>query len=310
MAKFSIISDASCDFNTELRERFGMDAVIFSQVMFPDGHSEQADPDWNNIDPNAYYGSMVDKKLRYQSSAPGIENVKNVFRAELEKGNDIFCATLSSGMSAVYEQCCLARKELLEEYPERTIRVIDSKRYSTAAGLLCLYAAQLRSEGKSVDETADYIESKLDCIHQSGWMDDLFFLARAGRLSKGTAFMGTMIGVKPMADFNMDTGRFQVIGKARGVNKALAAVVEYLKATIEKPEDQIVFVAHSLRQEYAERLADRIREEVSPKEVITNWIGQSSGANIGPGLVAAFYFGKPLSKDLTEEAAVLQNILK
>ena len=91
MAKFSIISDASCDFNTELRERFGMDAVIFSQVMFPDGHSEQADPDWNNIDPNAYYGSMVDKKLRYQSSAPGIENVKNVFRAELEKGNDIFC---------------------------------------------------------------------------------------------------------------------------------------------------------------------------------------------------------------------------
>lgn len=310
MTKFSIISDASCDFNTELRERFGMDAVIFSQVMFPDGHSEQADPDWNNIDPNAYYGSMVDKKLRYQSSAPGIENVKNVFRAELEKGNDIFCATLSSGMSAVYEQCCLARKELLEEYPERTIRVIDSKRYSTAAGLLCLYAAQLRSEGKSVDETADYIESKLDCIHQSGWMDDLFFLARAGRLSKGTAFMGTMIGVKPMADFNMDTGRFQVIGKARGVNKALAAVVEYLKATIEKPEDQIVFVAHSLRQEYAERLADRIREEVSPKEVITNWIGQSSGANIGPGLVAAFYFGKPLSKDLTEEAAVLQNILK
>lgn len=310
MAKFSIISDASCDFNTELRERFGMDAVIFSQVMFPDGHSEQADPDWNNIDPNAYYGSMVDKKLRYQSSAPGIENVKNVFRAELEKGNDIFCATLSSGMSAVYEQCCLARKELLEEYPERTIRVIDSKRYSTAAGLLCLYAAQLRSDGKSVDETADYIESKLDCIHQSGWMDDLFFLARAGRLSKGTAFMGTMIGVKPMADFNMDTGRFQVIGKARGVNKALAAVVEYLKATIEKPEDQIVFVAHSLRQEYAERLADRIREEVSPKEVITNWIGQSSGANIGPGLVAAFYFGKPLSKDLTEEAAVLQNILK
>lgn len=287
-----------------------MDAVIFSQVMFPDGHSEQADPDWNNIDPNAYYGSMVDKKLRYQSSAPGIDNVKNVFRAELEKGNDIFCATLSSGMSAVYEQCCLARKELLEEYPERTIRVIDSKRYSTAAGLLCLYAAQLRSDGKSVDETADYIESKLDCIHQSGWMDDLFFLARAGRLSKGTAFMGTMIGVKPMADFNMDTGRFQVIGKARGVNKALAAVVEYLKATIEKPEDQIVFVAHSLRQEYAERLADRIREKVSPKEVITNWIGQSSGANIGPGLVAAFYFGKPLSKDLTEEAAVLRNILK
>ena len=122
--------------------------------------------------------------------------------------------------------------------------------------------------------------------------------------------MGTMIGVKPIADFNLNTGMFQVIGKARGANNALRAVVDYVKATIENPAEQIVFVAHTLRKEYADRLGQMIQEEIGPKEVLVNWVGQTSGANIGPGLVATFYLGKPLSEELVEETEILKSILK
>ena len=310
MAYFSIVSDAACDMNTALRARFGIDALIYSEVLYPDGHSETVDPDWNNTTPEEYYARMVDKKQRFKSSAPGPEAVKVVFRDELEKGNDILCLTLSAGMSAIYEHCCIAAHELHEAYPDRIIRVIDSRRYSTAIALPCLYAAQLRAEGKSVTEAAEWIERNLDRFHQSGWMDDLFFLARSGRLSKGTAVMGSMIGIKPIADFNMDTGMFQVIGKARGVNNALRAVVDYVKATIENPSEQIIFVAQSYRKELADRLAQMLHDEVQPKEIVMNSIGQNCGANIGPGLVATFYFGKPLSKDLVAEAETLQAILK
>lgn len=310
MSDFSIISDSACDMTKELREKFGLDGFIGSDVIFPDGHLEAVDLDWKNITPDEYYSSMVDKKLMFKSAAAGPEVAKTVFRKELDKGNNIICITLSAGMSVVYNNCCLAAKELKEEYPDRIIRVIDSKRYSTALSLMCVYADILRKEGKTVDETADWLVENRDRFHQSGWMDDLFFLARAGRLSKGTAVMGTMIGVKPMADFNQDTGMSQVIGKARGVNRAYRAAVEYLKATIENPEDQIIFVAHSYRKEYAAKLADMIRDEVGPKEIIINSVGQACGANIGPGLVAAYYFGKPISKNCTEEAAILADILK
>ena len=310
MATFSIVSDAACDMTSEMQARFGMDALIYSDVLYPDGHSETVDPDWKNITPEAYYGAMVDKKQRFKSSAPGPENVKVVFRKELDKGNDVLCITLSAGMSAIYDQCMVAAKELKDEYPARTIRVIDSRRYSTAIAMPCIYASELRKAGKNVEEAAELVNAYLGTIHQSGWMDDLFFLARAGRLSKGTAIMGTMVGVKPIADFNMESGMFQVIGKARGVSRALNAVVEYVKAEIEKPEEQIVFVANSYRKEYAEQLAEKIRSEVKPKEVILNTIGQNCGANIGPGLVAVFFAGKPLSSGLTEEAATLANILK
>ncbi len=310
MSYFAIISDAACDLTREQQKRFGMDAWIGAAVVYPDGRSVEVDPDWKNITPEEYYGSMVDKKQMYKSSAVGPEVIKEVFRQQLEKGNDVLYLSLSSGMSSLFNHATLAAKELKAEYPARKVVVMDSKRYSTAIALPCIYAAELRNQGKTLDETEAWLNENLDRIHQSGWMDDLFFLARAGRLSKGTAIMGTMIGVKPMADFNMDTGMFQVIGKARGVNRAMDAVVKYVAATIEKPEEQIVFVAHSYRKDYAEKLAARIREEIKPKELILNSVGQNCGANIGPGLVAVFYFGKPLSKDLTEEAATLQNILK
>ncbi|MBQ9189811.1 MAG: DegV family protein [Clostridia bacterium] len=310
MSYFAIISDAACDLTREQQKRFGMDAWIGAAVVYPDGRSVEVDPDWKNITPEEYYGSMVDKKQMYKSSAVGPDVIKAVFREQLEKGNDVLYLSLSSGMSSLFNHATLAAKELKTEYPARKVVVMDSKRYSTAIALPCIYAAELRKQGKTLDETEAWLNENLDRIHQSGWMDDLFFLARAGRLSKGTAIMGTMIGVKPMADFNMDTGMFQVIGKARGVNRAMDAVVKYVAATIEKPEEQIVFVAHSYRKDYAEKLAARIREEIKPKELILNSVGQNCGANIGPGLVAAFYFGKPLSKDLTEEAATLQNILK
>ena len=310
MSYFAIISDAACDLTREQQKRFGMDAWIGAAVVYPDGRSVEVDPDWKNITPEEYYGSMVDKKQMYKSSAVGPEVIKEVFREQLEKGNDVLYLSLSSGMSSLFNHATLAAKELKAEYPARKVVVMDSKRYSTAIALPCIYAAELRKQGKTLDETEAWLNENLDRIHQSGWMDDLFFLARAGRLSKGTAIMGTMIGVKPMADFNMDTGMFQVIGKARGVNRAMDAVVKYVAATIERPEEQIVFVAHSYRKDYAEKLAARIREEIKPKELILNSVGQNCGANIGPGLVAVFYFGKPLSKDLTEEAATLQNILK
>ena len=141
MSYFSIVSDASCDLNAALRSRFEIDALIYSQILFPDGHSETVDTDWGNITPDAYFGSMVDKKLRYQSSSPGPENAKRVFRAELEKGNDVLCVTLSSGMSAIYEHCLIAKEELASEFPDRTICILDSKRYSTASGLLCILAS-------------------------------------------------------------------------------------------------------------------------------------------------------------------------
>ncbi len=195
------------------------------------------------------------------------------------------------------------------EYPGIKVRVVDSLRYSTAQGMLLTYASRFREEGQSCDEVADWLEENKQCFHQIGIMDDLFFLARTGRLNKAAAFMGTLVGVEPMADFSSN-GLCSVIGKGKGKKKSLDAAVAYLQKLAINPKDQILFLAHSLRDKEAEYFKKAIEERVGPKEVIVSSVDMVCGANIGPGLVAVFFFGQKISDDLSNEKAVLADCLQ
>ncbi len=308
MSDFVIIPDTSCDLIKPLRERFGIDDYISGLVYFPDGHCEKSDLDWERYDPKWFYESMSDKKTSYKTALAPAGDIVEIFEKHLKAGKDILSITLSSALSGTYQTCEMLSKKLLEQYPERKIICIDSMRYSTALSLLVIEAAIKRSEGLTLEETAQYIEENKHKVHQIGPMDDLFFLCKTGRISNFKAFFGTLMGVNPMADFNRQ-GLAQVIGKFKGKKAAFNAVVAYMKETIENPSEQIIFVAHSNRLAAAEVLRDMIIQEFAPKEVIINDVGMSCGVSVGPGLCAAFYWGKEISENMEKETAIMQQII-
>ena len=197
----------------------------------------------------------------------------------------------------------------MEEHPGSKIRVVDSLRYSTAHGMLLAYASQMRDEGKTCDETADWVEANKNRFHQIGIMDDLFFLARTGRVNKAAAFMGSLVGVEPMADFS-DNGLCTVVGKGKGKKKSLDACARYLEKLSIDPKSQTMFLAHSLREKEAAYLKKAVEERVGPKEIIVSSVDMFCGANIGPGLVAIFFYGQPISKDLIEEKKTIAECLQ
>lgn len=307
MHKFVIASDSSSDFTAPLRERFDVPDILPGMVYFPDGHEELSDLDWERYTPEWYYDSMKGRKALYKTAAPPAGEVERIFEKHLAAGQDVLNICLSAALSGTYQGCVLVAQKLMEKYPERKIICIDSMRYSTAQSLLIMMASLKRAEGASLEETAAYLEEKKHCIHQMGPMDDLFFLTKTGRISNFKAFFGTLAGVNPMADFN-HKGLAQVLAKFKGKRAALDATLRYMEETIVKPEEQIIFVAHSNRQAAAELLAERIRDRFHPKEVIINPVGMSCGATVGPGLCAAFYEGKTISEDLAEEQAIMDKI--
>lgn len=310
MTNFEIISDSGFDMNHELRQRFGVcDDYVRGNIVFPDGHSEPADCDWKNIRPDEYFSMMADKKKMFHTSTRSIEEMTAVLEKHLKLGSDILVISLSSGLSGTYRLFVTCQQELLKKYPKRKIIVIDSLRYSTSLALLCIYAGKLKQEGKSIEETAKWIEEHKNCIHQMGPLDDLFFLKRAGRISFAKAFFGSMVGVKPLGDFN-EKGTSSVLGKAKGQNNAFRASIEYIKHTIVEPEKQIIMIAHSYREEAAKKFMEMIKENIKCKGVILTVVGESCGANIGPGLIAAFYLGYTISKDNVDEKKVLEEVLE
>ena len=304
---FVIIPDAACGMTADLRERFHVPTYVSAKLMFPDGVEHEADLDWKEISADDYFRSMAEKKAIYKSGMGSLENSIETYEPFLKEGQDLIAISLSSRLSGNYSLAVKASEALKEKYPDRKIYVIDSRRYSGVIAAMIAKADELRSAGKTVDEVAGWLEANKNRYHQMGPMDDLNFLCRTGRINNFKAFFGTLVGVNSLGDFNRN-GMTDVIGKVKGKPAAVNATIEYVKRTIEEPEKQIVFIAHSYRYETAQELKRRVEEEIKPKEIIMTRIDMSCGANVGPGMAAVFYYGKDISEDLAEEKKLMEEI--
>ena len=228
-----------------------------------------------------------------------------VFEDYVSKGVDVLCMTISGGISGTFGFASSAAEALKEKYPEASVRCVDSMRFGPGFGLMTLYAAKLRDEGKSLDETVEWLEVNKNRFHQAGWLDDLSFVAKKGRMTHAKAFFGTLAGIKPIGEFDYN-GLTTVIGKVKGAKAAYSLLLSYIEETGENISDQIVFIAQTNRLPQAEAFKTMIEERFHPKAVYINDVHPACGVNIGPGLMAAYYVGKPISEGLVEERAILE----
>ena len=308
MNKYVIIADSSIDLNKELRGEFGIEDPLNGIIYFPDGREIECDLEWNFMSPEEYFALMTDKKMMLKTALPKLGAIEERFENYLKNSQDILAITISSGLSGTYNEFSLAAKDLKEKYPERKILIVDSKRYGAAIGLLAIEASSNREKGLSLEDNFADLSEKVLGLHQMGILDDLYYLSRAGRISKFKATMGTMVGVKPMADFSNETGLAAILGNARGYKKSYINVRKYVKATIGDASDKIVLISNSIRKDQAEAMKKEIEEFIKPKRIISIGLGPTNGANVGPGLCAVYYFGNKISPNCEEEKALFEKI--
>ncbi len=308
---FAILTDAGGDFTREIIEKYGIEETPISTVVWPDGSNKETDIYWDKMTPNEYFTLMTNKKNNFSSSIPSPQTINDRLTALAKAGRNVVVITISSTMSGGYSAFTVGAREVMEQYPEVKIKVIDSLRYSGAIDLIAIEASLCREKGMDFDSTVKYLQDFRLRIHQCGFIDDLFFLARKGRIAKGKAFMGNMIGIKPLGDLCNETGQTQIIGKARGYKTVMKLFPEYIKRTIGDPTNKSFVVTYSLREPQALEMKKMIEETFNPKNLIFVPVGQSTGCNVGPGLAAAFYAGdEPVSPMCEKEAVILNELLK
>ena len=305
MKNFIILADLTCDLSAELREYFGVSDYIGGIIHFSDGRDFDTTLEWDNISRDEFYKALSNKKMQISTAPASPEKYYEKFKAYAEQGVNIISMSLSSKISSTYEVAKLAANRIKEEYPECEIYCFDSYRMSGAFGLLVAYAHELQREGKSMDEVIDWLECNKYKVHQMGPIDDLMFVARRGRISTGKAIMGSFAGVKPMGDCNSE-GYVSVLGKVKGIKKALEVTVEYVKRAAKNPEEQYIIISHSDRQAYAEQLAQMIENEIKPKKVFVSDVFCGCGTNIGPGMVGAYFLGDEVSTDNEAEKEIMR----
>lgn len=308
MEKYIILPDAACDLNSEVRGFFGLEDYVKCHASVSDGREITATLDWSNISMREFYDLLGDKRIKVTTSPANAEEFYNVFESYAKQGIAVLSMSLSSTISATHSFASTAKERLLKDYPDARIYCLDTYRMSGAFGVLVMHALELQKQGKTFEEVIEWLEANKRCVHQMGPIDDLMVVARRGRITMGKAIMGSFAGVKPMGDCSAD-GYVTVIGKAKGIKKALAATAKYIAATIVHPEEQYVLVSHTDREEYAQMLKELIIKEVPVKGVFVSEVFHCCAPNIGPGMIAAYYLGREITGDLNEEKAVLASIL-
>lgn len=287
MASYVIVTDSSADLSAQMAEKAGVQVLPLRFTV--GGKTYYNWPDNREMDPKVFYRMLREGEVA-TTAAVNISQYLDMLEPILQSGTDVLVLSFSSGLSATYDSSRLAAEELREKYPQRKIFAVDTLCASLGQGLLVWHAAQLKNQGKSIEEVRDWVEeNKLHLCHQFT-VDDLHFLKRGGRISATTAVVGTMLKIKPVLHVD-DGGKLVNLGKARGRKASLKALVDRMEETAIDPAGQTVFISHGDCMEDAEYVAGLVKERMGVQDVRINYVGPVIGAHSGPGTLALFHLG-------------------
>lgn len=284
---FEIVTNTTADLPLEYIRENNLHLVHFNNILDGVEYNEDRQLPWKE-----FYDMMREGKMPTTSQV-NPEQFRKVFEEIIKENKEILYISFSSGLSSSCQNAILVAREMMEERKDVHIRVIDSLCASMGEGLLAHKAAALQKAGKTLEETVTWLSENLLHLTHVFTVDDLNHLYRGGRVSKATALIGTLAGIKPIMHVD-DEGHLVPITKVRGRKKSLTALVDYMEQKMGSFRDQndIVFISHGDALEDAQFVAEEIRRRFGIDQFLINHIGPTIGAHAGPGTIALFFMGE------------------
>jgi DegV family protein with EDD domain len=184
----------------------------------------------------------------------------------------------------------------MQKYPDSKVISVDSLTACFSLGMLSIRASELRAEGKSIEETAEWINQNKLTVNQECTVETLKYLKQAGRVSAASAFFGGLLSVKPII-ISDASGINAAVEKVKGRMNSINRLVERFKEEYLSVPYQRVRVVHGDSESDGKLLFEKIKEAIPDKdvEVTLGKIGPIVGATTGPGTLAVYFYGKEVT---------------
>ena len=287
---FKITTDSTADLPVSYLKENNVGCMPISYILDGVTYGGDKELDWKE-----FYAMMREQGKMPTTSQINPAEAKEYFEEYIKTDKEILHLAFSSGLSGTCGNMRMAAEEIMEEHPDVKIVVVDSLCASMGEGLFVHKAVKLRDQGKSLEETAAWLNENAQNLVHVFTVDDLFHLYRGGRVSKTAAVIGTLVSIKPKLHVDSE-GHLIVIGKVRGRKKSLSALVDYMEekmgSRVQENKDDYVFISHGDALEDAEYVRDQIRERFGMEHFMINHIGPTIGAHSGPGTIALFFMGE------------------
>lgn len=285
---FKIITDNGSDLTKEWMAANDVDCLYLSTIL---NGKVIADKDIDLAAADFY--QMLSQGAKPSTSQINPEQAREYFTEHINDADEFLYVGISSGLSGTVGSVRTGVAEVLEAYPNKKIEVVDSLTASLGEGLVVWYAVKMRNEGKSLEETAKWLNDNVQHFLLSFTVDNLFDLWRGGRVSRTSAIVGTLASVKPFLIVDPE-GKLTVPQKLRGRKKSLAYLVESLKlhkGTEYAGNNDMIMICHGNVPEDAEYVKQMLEEQYGYKNFYMSNVGPMIGTHTGSSLVVLSFMG-------------------
>lgn len=285
--EYVLFTDSTCDLPNDLAEDMNIKVMPMGFLMEGKAYNHYLDAREMSLD--EFYKKLK-SGIQSQTTQIAFNSYTDYWEPYLKAGKDIVYIAFTSGLSGTYNTSKIAARDLLDNYPDRSITIIDSLCASAGQGALMYYVGnKYKKEKPSSEELIAYAEDlKLRLCH---WfvVDDIDQLKRGGRISGVTATFAKALQIKPVLSLDND-GKLVNVGKIRGNNNINDLLIKKMKQDADDYKNQTVIVAHADNIEGAKELKKEIKSLV--KDVLIFDIGPVIGTHVGSGMLALVFVGK------------------
>jgi DegV family protein with EDD domain len=291
-----VVTDSTSDLPPDLARAHGIQVVpllvLFGDRVYHDGA---------DLRPKEFYDLLEKGPDHPRTNPPSKGDFLDAYRA-LAADRDVLSVHISEKLSQTVVHARAAAEEGLPELQRLrgeaepvTLRVLDSHNVSLGLGMLALFAARMARRGVEPDLILERLEAMRGRVHVLFAVNTLDYLARGGRIGKGRAFLGNLLGIKPI--LGVLDGEVTAVDKVRGGRAAQPRLIELFRERLDPARPVVVSVAHAKAPVWADRLRELLQKSFDVAELIVAEMGPVVGTHAGPGTVGAAIF-QPTADEL------------
>ena len=289
---FEVFIDSASNIPAVIVKQYGINVISFINIV--DGQEMVCyDPDLD-LEGERAAGKVYYDKVRagatVKTSLINSGQFIDRFEPVLEAGKDILYFSISKNISGTYNAAKLAVEDLMEDYPDRKVVIIDSLNASLATGMLAIYATEMRDKGMDLDKIAYLLENVVTKMNGVFTVGDLKYLANTGRINKAVAKVGNVLHIKPILRGNAE-GFIVQFKTCRGRKRSLDDLINMVCDNIIEPAKQFVGIAQADCYEDSLYVENALKEKLNIRGIINTSYDFCTGSHVGPDTVALFFIG-------------------
>lgn len=212
-----------------------------------------------------------------------------------QRGDEVLYLCFSTGIAGTFNAAKLAYEEVLEEYPDFKITIIDTKCASVGYGLVAERLLRMQRNGASGELLIEAVEFFCRHMEHAVTVMELDYLFKGGRLSRTSFLAGTVLDIKPIIIVD-EKGSLKAVEKVRGWKKAQKRILDMVGEKGRNLENQVVGVCYGTDKEAYDYIKDQLKERYHIKGFLEGRVGCAIGAHTGPGILGIVFLNETNEK--------------